>query len=503
MLFSETATGLLACICKVGISLSLSLICCTAADPQQQDITTPVLLKIQEGQRLYDDGDLAGAIGRFRSAAELGPGLEETHVALGRALLASGDANGAEAEFNLAFAKDPKRADADVRFHLGKAAVYRKKKAFILAAHEYRQALRLVPKDAGAHNGLGVTYQEQGELSKAIQEFRQALNLDPDSLESRNNLGMALGLSGDLDGAIQQFQEVLKRDAASCPAHANLALAFERKAASSDEAVQEFRKAVECDPDNPQIRYRLGEALKRRGDLEGAITAYQDAIRLDSNFAGAYYGLGTALTKEGRAAEANAAFSRFHNERKKSAQGNGAEALVYQGVSLVKQGDLEGATGKFQAALEKDPNSCQAQYNLGVILAQKGDLEGAIGRFRLAVQADPESVDARMNLGAALHEKGNREEARREFEACLVINPNYTQCHYNLGLVSLEQGQLGAAAEELQKAADLKPDWKEAYYALAFAYKKKGDLDAAGKALERARRAGSTPAPITPAQNSR
>ena len=53
--------------------------------------------------------------------------------------------------------------------------------------------------------------------------------------------------------------------------------------------------------------YNLGIALYAKGDLDGAIAAYREAIRLDPNHAKAHGALGQALLLQGQFAEAKAA----------------------------------------------------------------------------------------------------------------------------------------------------------------------------------------------------
>ena len=61
---------------------------------------------------------------------------------------------------------------------------------------------------------------------------------------------------------------------------------------------------------------------QRVGDLDGAISAYREAIRLDPTFSGSFYNLGVVLKRRGDAAEAQAAFARYkalQDEQQKTA----------------------------------------------------------------------------------------------------------------------------------------------------------------------------------------
>jgi tetratricopeptide (TPR) repeat protein len=103
--------------------------------------------------------------------------------------------------------------------------------------------------------------------------------------------------------------------------------------------------------------------LSARGDLEGAIRSFREAIRLDPNLANAHGSLGNALHA---------------------------------------QGDLEGAIRSYRQAIRIDPKEAKSHSNLGIVLRDKGDLEGAIRSLRKAIEllpaADPLSRHARERL---------------------------------------------------------------------------------------------------------
>ncbi len=54
-----------------------------------------------------------------------------------------------------------------------------------------------------------------------------------------------------------------------------------------DQAVEEYRKAVELDPRNADARYNLGIALETINDLEGAREAFEQLLELDREYKGA------------------------------------------------------------------------------------------------------------------------------------------------------------------------------------------------------------------------
>jgi superkiller protein 3 len=54
-----------------------------------------------------------------------------------------------------------------------------------------------------------------------------------------------------------------------------------------DQAVAEYRKAVELDPKNADARFNLGIALETINDLEGARDAFEKLLELEPDYKGA------------------------------------------------------------------------------------------------------------------------------------------------------------------------------------------------------------------------
>jgi len=71
-----------------------------------------------------------------------------------------------------------------------------------------------------------------------------------------------------------------------------------------DGAIAKYHEALAVDPTDPQAHLGLGSALQRKKDVDGAITQYRAALSKDPNLAGAHLGLGYCLYAKGDTAGA-------------------------------------------------------------------------------------------------------------------------------------------------------------------------------------------------------
>jgi tetratricopeptide (TPR) repeat protein len=106
----------------------------------------------------------------------------------------------------------------------------------------------------------GIRLLRAGQVSEAIAKFEQALAADPDDPQLHGYLGAAYSSASNKLHAIHHFEESLRLDE-SPRAYYNLGLMYE-SVHRMDEAVRQYRMALELDPD-----YVLAqEALKKLQD---------------------------------------------------------------------------------------------------------------------------------------------------------------------------------------------------------------------------------------------
>jgi len=79
-----------------------------------------------------------------------------------------------------------------------------------------------------------------------------------------NVLGIALATKGRLDEAIGEFRQALQLDSASATTYWHLGAAL-ASIGARQEAVESLRRSVQLDPNNPQARHDLEVVLALDG----------------------------------------------------------------------------------------------------------------------------------------------------------------------------------------------------------------------------------------------
>ncbi len=252
-----------------------------------------------------------------------------------------------------------------------------------------------------------------------------------------------------------------------------------------------FRQAISATRNNYLAYNNLGFFLYNRGEVEAALTDYEEAVRINPNFAPAQNNLGHALTGMGKNAEAiphfetalrvKPAFVEAHNNLGNALMNEGRtnEAIAqYQaalqiqpdnedaynnlGAARALQGRWDEAAQLLSTAVRLKPSDPHAHSNLGTVLAAQHKLDEAAEQFRIALQLNPADAQAGDNLGDILSEQGRLNEAAEAYRAALKANAADPETHFRLGLVQQRQGRADEAKSHFTEALRLKPDYPEA-----------------------------------------
>ena len=230
--------------------------------------------------------------------------------------------------------------------------------------------------------------------------FRHALDVTGGNYLAHHNLGVALAAEGRFAEAIEQYRAALERepDAANVQTDYGNALA---RSGRIQEAITHYQAALQALPDSPITHNDLANALAANPEtVQQAIAEYQTALRLKPDYE-----------------EARNNLAQVH--------ANAAEMQYNRGVDLARSRTPEAAIPYLEEALRLKPDYVDAHNNLGVVLAGAGRMQDAISHFQAALRIDPNSVDAHVNLGIALAGMpGRTPEAIRHLEAALRVRPD-------------------------------------------------------------------------------
>jgi Flp pilus assembly protein TadD len=112
----------------------------------------------------------------------------------------------------------------------------------------------------------------------------------------------------------------------------------------------------------------LGDVLARKGQPDEAMVHFEQAIKLQPDYAEAYYNRGNVLYSKGRIDEAIADF-----EKTLQIQPTDADAHTGLGNTLLRKGALKEAIAHYRQAMALAPEDPHSRSNLAWVLATSSD----------------------------------------------------------------------------------------------------------------------------------
>jgi Flp pilus assembly protein TadD len=200
----------------------------------------------------------------------------------------------------------------------------------------------------------------------------------------------------------------IETPAADYALHADLAVEL-MKNRQYEDAVPEWKKAMELSPAEPWVHNNLGVALMETGKVDEAIEQYRKALAFNPKYSEAFNNLGEAL----------------------AGKGIDKEAIV-----------------QFEKAVRLDTGFTVARANLGMVFARTGQTDKAIFHLKKVVEATPDEAEVHRNLGHALAQKGNLQEA--SFQLGEAVRLSGAKDPFALYLLGCVYDDLGRRQEAVQ-----------------------------------------------------
>ena len=214
----------------------------------------------------------------------------------------------------------------DVPVNTVKSWMYRAKR-------KLRGLLQMVEKEFGEQKlepqftqqvmEKGHEYFKSRKWGEAVHEFRKTAEMKPDSADVHHWLGRAYAVyasrgSGStchdapceetIDAAIDEYKKAIELDPDHGSAHAHLAYLYHLRKGMIDEAVAEYKKAAEIGgmdaEDEHAVYNNLGHIYRDKGMYGEALKWFDKAVRLDPSVSYVPWGIATVYAVQGKAHEA-------------------------------------------------------------------------------------------------------------------------------------------------------------------------------------------------------
>jgi serine/threonine protein kinase/Tfp pilus assembly protein PilF len=220
---------------------------------------------------------------------------------------------------------------------------------------------------------------------------------------------------------------------------------------------------------------------RSKEDMEKAITYYEQALKIDPNYARAWAELAAAHGRQSDFGyvQVDEGYAKARKEVQKALEldPNLGEAHSEMGkIKVNYEWDWTGADASYKRALELEPGNAKVVRNAALLSAALGRFDEAIELDRRAVELDPLLTVAAYYLGLHAYYAGQLEVAEKAIRKTLELNPQRANAHQLLGRIYLARSKPEEALIEIQKEPD--SVWRVQGLALAYhALGKKKEAD--------------------------
>ena len=340
----------------------------------------------------------------YQRAHELANAIKQAHYNRGVTYFNDDRYSEALTAFQNAITLDPDFTTA----HYNLGLTYLKMETYPRAVDALQKTIALDGNYKAAHHALALSYLGQQELGKARETAREALKLDPNYQPVRSLLE-AIDPSFTLPSISASVPQDVPRPEPEQPVnpqpdvkskqetHHELGIAY-LDAKMHTEAIGEFQKAIDLDPDFTAAHISLGKVYLETGQLDDAESAANTALRIDANSQPA---------------------RQLLDDIKQARPPTPRQTESTQPVSTPPS----------------DTSDVEQDLERGHVFLNSRQYNQAAAAFKRVIKANPSLVEAHYGLAQAYLEIGAFDDAKAATAEVLKRNPNHQQAREFLQII--------------------------------------------------------------------
>ena len=247
-------------------------------------------------------------------------------------------------------------------------------------------------------------------------------------------------------------------------------------------AITELQSAVTRLPENAVIRFRLGEALLSKGEMDQARLQFEEAVKLRPGYLAPKYALGQIYLskkdypKASALAEEVLAFSPVS-----------VQARLLRASALIGMGDRPKARTALEELLKIDAKVSQAAFLLAGLDLVEQRYQQAEEGFRLAYTATPPDLRGLQGLVEVYMAQNKAPQAQKLVEDEIRKSPDSMSLRMALASVAMRTKQFDVAIREYSTIRDRAPNAPENHFSLGEAYRLAGKYTEAAASFQKVR----------------
>ena len=218
-------------------------------------------------------------------------------------------------------------------------------------------------------------------------------------------------------------------------------------------AEMSLARATRLDPKDKASWNNLGIARRMRGNIAGAMHAFERALEIDPRF-------GRALanqTELRREMEANGASVKLADDALATGSETEAELVMLRIRARAAEGAVDEAINQCESLCASEPDNGRFAIELFKLYRTFGDTQSGLDVLHAFRARHPEDVDVTSALGQALVREHEFKAALPLVSVALEQHPDNVDLIVSLADIRAEQGRYGDAGVLLEQAVGLQP----------------------------------------------
>lgn len=325
-----------------------------------------------------------------------------------------------------------------------------------------------------------------GNLSRAEKQFQLAAKLAPESNRLKAALATLKFKRGETQDSIHDLEAIAKPDNKSSDSYAALALALAKmRIKDYDGAIAAAHVASQATPNDALPGIIKASAYEQKGDVAGARTALEQAVKADPS----HFRANVRLAEyDAHAKNWLAAIQRMEALAKASPS-DPKPILALLDFKRSSGATPESLISSLEASIADMPTEPSLRTRLVAEKLAAGQISSALSAAQTAAAAFPDQAQVLTALATAQRKAGNTAQALASLHKVVGLRPKDPSAQYRLAEVLLEAGNANEAISALRKAIEIDAGYLPAYRAMAAISARSGDFKTASATAKRLQKA--------------